>query len=425
MKREFNSRFFAGLMVVASLAGKDPGDCGWRSVIDALMERDEDSALIAERVVSREVQDEICVRRPRYVVFVLTPEELSAATVSGLKHMMCDIDEDPFDDAIWGIVTGPTAKDAKRVALCRAPGEPKSVLATTSVDENLVAGPITVISDANPPGEWWRKTTAGQVSRHTTQGDTSHIFADTWNRFDPDLLLTSSHASERNLEMPFSRGNIVSVDARFAAAENIRMIDYSTGQALEGDVAKSTSLNYLVEPAREKVWIAAGNCLIANHKQDGSDMIMTALGFGKVTQFVGYVKTTWFGEIGWNTWRYFSSYGISLSESWYAANLFLEKKLLVDKLDRDPTVISGLAWDFDGTAFYGNPRRRVCLAGRTRLAASKPGDPPLLIVFPDSRSGRRLVSAPEGFEVFVADDFALVTAWPDLAPDWRNSLVFE
>ena len=48
-----------------------------------------------------------------------------------------------------------------------------------------------------------------------------------------------------------------------------------------------------------------------------------------------------------------------------------------------------------------------------------------MIVFPDSRKDRRLVWAPDGFEVFVADDFALVTAWPDLAPDWRKSLVFE
>ena len=425
MKREFNARFFAGMMVVAALAGKDTSDFGWRSVVDALIERDDDSVLIADNVISREVLDAIRVQRPRHVAFVLTPGEVNASSIRGIRRMMCDIDDDPFDDAIWGIVTGPSPEDARRVALCRGPIEPASVLATTSVDERLVAGPITVISDANPPGVWWTKTPDGNVFRHSTTGDTSRVFADAWNRFDPDLLLTSSHASERNLEMPFGRGNVVCAGGRFSTAENLTMIDYSTGQAIEERVDMAASLHPLAAPIREKVWIAAGNCLLANHKPDGSDMIMTALGFGKVNQFVGYIKTTWFGEIGWNTWRYFADYGISVSESWYASNLFLEKKLFADKTDLDPMTRLGLEWDFDGTAFYGNPRRMISLPARTRLAASKPGDLPLLIVFPDSRKDRRLVWAPDGFEVFVADDFALVTAWPDLAPDWRKSLVFE
>ena len=425
MKRELNARFFAGLMVVAALAGNDAEDCGWRSVVDSMLESDADSVLIAKSIVSRDVLDAIRLRRPRHVAFVMKPEEVDATAVRGIKRMMCDIDDDPFEDAMWGIVTGPTAEDARRVALCREPREVSCVLATTSVDERLVEGPITVISDANPPGVWWMKTLDGSIAHHSTTGDTSHVFAAAWNSFDPDLLLTSSHASERNLEMPFGRGNIVSVSNIFATVENLTMIDYSTGQAIEGQSAKATSICPLGVPKREKVWVAAGNCLIANHKPTGSDMLMSALGFGKVNQFVGYIKTTWYGEIGWNTWRYFADHGMPLNESWYASNQFLIKKLFADGADLDPATAAGLAWDFDGTAFYGNPRRRITIPDRIRRTASNPGDLPMLIVFPGSKRGRRLVSAPEGFEVFVADDFALVMAWPDLEPDWRNSLKFE
>ena len=408
MRSDFSARFFAGMMVVASLAAKDATENGWRSVVNSLLEGPEDSVCEVESLASTETLFAIRTKRPRYVAFVMKPEEVKSDTIRELRAMMCTIDEDPFDDAIWGIVTGPTAADAMRVAECREPREVTSVLATTGVDRNLVDGPVTVISDAAPPDAV----------------DTSCIFAEAWDRDDPDLLVTSSHASERNLEMPFSRGNIVAVSNRFFAVANLTMIDYSTGQAKENVSMNDFAMRPLAEPRREKVWVAAGNCLIANHKPDGCDMIMTALGFGKVNQFVGYIKTTWFGDIGWNTWRYFGGYGLALNESWFAANQHLLKRLYLEGESLDQTTVLGLAWDFDGTAFYGNPRRRVTVAGRERLSAYKDGDPPLLIVFPDSKPGRRIASAPEGFEVFVADDFALVTKWPNLKPDWQSTLTF-
>ena len=409
MKHELGARFFASMVIVASLAARDAADNGWRGVIESLLEEPGDSVCEVQNLVSAETLASIRERHPRYVAFVLKPEEVGADAIRGIRAMMCAFDDDPFDDAIWGIVTGPSAEAAKRVALCEGPREVSSVLATTGVDAHLVDGPITVISDAAPPAE----------------DDTSGIFADAWDRDDPDLLLTSSHASERNLEMPFSRGNIVSVSNRFFAVGNVKMIDYSTGQAVEGVSIDSRSIRPLAAPRREKVWLAAGNCLIANHKPDGSDMIMSALGFGKVNQFVGYIKTTWFGDIGWNTWGYFGGYGLALNESWYAANQHLIKRLAYERDGLDQRTVLGLAWDFDGTAFYGNPRRRVTIPGREKLSAYKDGDLPQLIIFPDSKHGRRLVSAPEGFEVFVMDDFALVTKWPELSPDWRTTLVFD
>lgn len=415
------SRFWSSMMVVAALAAKDAGEDGWRSVVDSLVEETGDTVFVAERIVSGETMAALREFRPRHVAFVMLPDEIDDQTVRGIKRMMCGIDDDPFDDAMWGIVTGPTASDARRMAASKVLSEVTAVLATTGVDKDIVKGPVTVISDAFPAGEWWHKSATGEIERHSTTGDTSHVFAEAWRRDDPDLLLTSSHASERNLEMPFSRGNIIACKEGFAAAGNAQLIDYMTGQAIDG-AAETVDMHPLAAPCREKVWVAAGNCLIGNHKP-GYDMVMSALGFGKVNQFVGYIKTTWYGEIGWNTWSYFGGYGLALSESWYAANLLLEKKLM-DPSSKGERDMQGLVWDFDGTVFYGNPRKRVTIPGRERRAASKAGDLPLLVLFPDSKPRRRLVYAPAGFDVFVADDFAFVTAWPDLDDNWRDSLVF-
>lgn len=420
-------RFFSGLMVVSALSSQqaDPESMKWRSVAEAIVKEfpDRSESVEVESADSEATLEALRKSRPRHVVFVVRPGDLNVKLVRKLKRIVCQIDQDPFDDAIWGIVTGPTPADALRMATSFEPRSISSVLATTGVGENIVTGPVTVLSDANPPGVWWRKDAVGKIVRNATSGDTSHVFAEAWNTTDPEFLLTSSHASERNLEMPFSRGNIVAYKGKFGAVKNLKMIDYSTGQAKAGKVDGS-SVELLAAPKKEKVWLAAGNCLIANH--NGADsMLMSAIGFGKVNQFVGYVKTTWYGEIGWNSWRYFGSYGYSLAESWYAANQLLAKKLFVDKAEKSPRDRAGLMWDFDGTAFYGNPLRKIALAMPERLEASKEGDLPLLLTFPEAVPGRRLLSAPEGFEVFVADDFALVMKWPDLKPGWRSSLKFS
>ena len=66
--------------------------------------------------------------------------------------------------------------------------------------------------------------------------------------------------------------------------------------------------------------------LIANHVA-ADDMVMTALSFGKVNQFVGYFKPTWFGFVGWTTWRLFADGERSLVESYFEANERLLRKL--------------------------------------------------------------------------------------------------
>lgn len=418
--------FFSTMLVVASLSSvPNEESAKWKEVADAMVRespRDTVSCTVKDSVDSLETFEALRKHKPRYVAFVVRPEELNDRTIKRLKRMICQIDSDPYEDAIWGIVTGPTAKDAMRVATSKEPRKILSVLATTGVGKDLVKGLVTVISDANPPGEWWTKDPSGRIVKNKTDGDTSYVFVEAWLKSDPQLLVTSSHASERNLEMPFSRGNIVAYNGRFGAVKNLQMIDYSTGQAKVKKI-DGASVTPLAEPQKEKVWIAAGNCLIANHKP-GDDMIMTALGFGRVNQFVGYIKTTWYGEIGWNTWRYFGSYKYPLNESWYAANQLLIKKL-ESKMALQPRDRAGLLWDFDGTVFYGNPRRSISLKGYGPAAASKKGDLPLLIVFPEAKPGRKLVSAPEGFKVFVADDFALVEEWPELKPGWEKTLKFD
>ena len=364
----------------------------WRAVAEALAAKHGDEAdmcIIAECPTNALAK--LRETRPRYTAFVMRPDEFGNATLVALKRMMRRIDDDPFDDAIWGIVTGPDSATALRIAKSEEPKTVRSVLATTGVAEDVAEGEVTVISDATPPGEWWRKGADGTVARHSETGSVERIFAQAWASTDPELILTSSHATERNLEMPFSRGNLIATNGIFATTPKVKW----NGEALA-----------LAVPETEKVWLAAGNCLIANHTAN-DDMVMTALSFGKVNQFSGYIKETWFGFAGWNTWRYFGQLGYPLNVSHYAANQWLILKLqmgnAVDGRDK-----AGLLWDLDATVFYGDPMQRVYTAGAG--SAKDHGETPIVVVFPSSYTPlkRRITNIPKGWRYYEFDDFALI-----------------
>ena len=331
--------------------------------------------------------------RPTHVAFVMRPEEIDFPTVIAVKRMMREIDDDPFDDAIWGFVTGPRAQDALRIAMSTEPKELRAMLSTTGVDDAVVPGPLYCLSDAYPEGCWRVKSEAGEVSHFSSSNDVSHVFAEGWNTLDPEIILTASHASQRNLEMPFSRGNIVPLKGRFAMCPDLKLIDYRTGQAKVGAIEES-KIVFLNEPKREKVWLAAGNCLIADNLRPGENMVMTALGFGKVNQFVGYAATTWYGEVGWGTWKNMRE-GMSLVEAYFAANRTLIEEIeatvenardfkpefknareydkmlpaaraFAFRVKKDATAemkknLMGRLWDRDATVFYGDPLQHVRL----------------------------------------------------------------
>lgn len=328
--------------------------------------------------------------RPRFVAFLMRPDEFDNATIVALKKMMRAIDDDPYDDAIWGIVTGPDASTAQRIAKSTSPGIIESVLATTGVGEDVASGRVAVISDAYPKGEWWEKDMHAKVTRHSETGSVVHAFVELWRDMDPELIVSSSHATERNLEMPFSLGNIVATNGIFAATPQV---------AWQGEYQS------LAAPSKEKVWIAPGNCLIANHLDD-KDMVMTALSFGKVNQFVGYIKPTWFGFAGWTTWRYFGALGYPLSASHFAAEQLLLRRLETGEY-KDELELKGLLWDREGTVFYGDPMQRVYTESSLGSARYNNEDP-VVVIFPRSSTARRFETVPEGVKIFEADDFAII-----------------
>lgn len=438
-------------VVLSKSAAADPA---WRAVADALAAKYEkhpySSSVVAENPTSAADALRSKYPTPRYVAFVMKPEEATARTVLALHALMKSLDDDPYYDAVWGIVTGPTAETAMRLVAAKSV-HPRTALTTTGVDFRPYDS-ATTLSDGYAPGskreEYSRpdrpvaiveKRNGAQAATRIVRGDTTAEFVAAWSALDPELLVTSSHASQRNLEMPFSTGNIVPRDDALWSLPDKRLIDYATGQAASNATAQAATAP-LAEPKRDKVWIAAGNCLIGDYADNGS-MAAAMIGYGRVVQFMGYVKTTWFGEIGWETLAQFAENRATVGEAWYFAGQNLERKLGLMKKDMRDMNYAGRIWDRDGTALWGDPaldasieegrlRQPAKLTGiRTRagirltfealedLEAKEDKVEDVHVVHP---FGIILPRIPETYKVrsetslgiFAADDFALVTSWP-------------
>ncbi len=442
-------------VVVSKAADADPA---WRKVADELHKKYAKTPLASRIAVANPTEAAPLLRevplgfdKPDFVAFVMKPEEATERTVYALHAMMKSLDDDPYYDAVWGIVTGPTPEAALRVATAK-PIHPRSALSTTGVNFAPFTD-ATTLSDGYAPGfkredyalpnkpvAVYEKRDGKESAMRIVRGDSTSVFASAWDELDPELVVTSSHASQRNLEMPFSTGNIVPRNGELWSLPDKKLIDYTTGQA-DASASAQAAASKLAAPKRDKVWIAAGNCLIGDYK-DANSMAAAMIGYGRVVQFMGYVKTTWFGEIGWETLAQFFERGATAAEAWYFAGQNLERKLsLMDKRYRTQNLV-GRIWDRNATILWGDPAldasleesqapRKARLTGkRTRagvvltftaledMEAKEDKVEEVHVVHP---FGIILTRRPKAYEVkgdtkglgvFAADDFALITSWP-------------
>jgi len=279
----------------------------WRGVADALEAKCERCGYKVVRVADADRLAGLRRVKPGYTAFVRRPDESLFADIVEMARLVRNIDDDPLEDTVWGIVSGPTAADALRVARAGRP-DLSVAMSTMGIREPDFKNFVT-FSDGQPKGTVVWRAKDGSSARETVQGDLSARFAAAWEELDPGLIATSFHASDRNLGIPYGRGFVVAQDGALWASPSTHLIDYSTGQA-SGN--KATLSRRLAKPKRAKVWFAPGNCLIANNPGPGS-MVMTAIGYGKCDQFFGYIVTTWYGAVGWGAWGKWADGGSGLT----------------------------------------------------------------------------------------------------------------
>ena len=324
-------------IVVSSRTWDTPG---WQAVVAALQSRHNSTVLLSDDPLSNAPR-KLRQLHPRYVAFVIGPDELDGAWARRASRLIRDLDDDPWPDALWGIVTGPAAPDALRIARTARPLTVRTALTLTGVNARLFTNLLT-LSDAHPPGRWQVKTGDQLVDGDdsaNTNGTTAR-FAAFFTNTPPDALVTSGHATQRNLEMPFGFGSLVATGGR------LHLLDRPAFDAWRHDRTSDVSrLPSLPPQPGPRVLLAAGNCLIGDTERSPTSLANTWLGAGGVNQLVGYTVPTWFGRSGWGTLDLWQTHAGQLS---LAESFFLNHARLIHELRAlDPDLV---ATGLDATA---------------------------------------------------------------------------
>ncbi|MEZ6055927.1 MAG: hypothetical protein R3C01_04410 [Planctomycetaceae bacterium] len=327
----------------------------WKLVVETLREKHQGRVVVVDKLDDALAQ--LQQQFPTHVCFVANPLEVTTEFVAAVHQLTRRIDDDPYTDCLWGILTGYDAANALTIA---RQTEPLTIRKVGSGTE--------VALDRCEEGQWFCELVPGKhVSKTrgeetvTEQGpsDSTQRLVDLLNEYHADLFITSGHATERDWQIGFRyrNGQFVCRDGRII------------GRDLNGK-------EYPVDSSNPKVYLPIGNCLMG-HIDSRDAMALAFMNSAGVHQMVGYTVPTWFGYGGWGLLDYFVEQPgrYTLAEAFFVNHQALLHKLETEypKLAHRPTspgkVVEyneggGLLFDRDVVAFYGDPAWEARMADR-------------------------------------------------------------
>jgi len=313
----------------------------WKKVVDALAAKHHGQVVAYDRL--SQAQAELTRLRPRYACFVATPAETTRDFVADVHRLTRRLDDDPYTDVLWGILTGYDADCALRIARHKEPLVIHRVAAGTEVELSLCDEGVWYC-ELNQ-GKMVRKEHGKTPEQQKGPADTTRALVETLNGYKAQLFVTSGHATERDWQIGYRYRN-----GQFRCQD---------GQLFGLD---TKGQRFPVQSDNPKVYLPVGNCLMG-HVDGPQAMALAFMKSAGVHQMVGYTVTTWYGYAGWGMLDYFVEQPgrFTLAEAFFANQQALLHKLQTERPQdprKDPkpgTSGNGLLYDRDVLAFYGDP----------------------------------------------------------------------
>jgi zinc protease len=330
--------------IVVSSATK--ADADWAKVVDALKEKYSGQVFEYNENIE-ETRDKLAAFYPTHICFVLTPAEAISGgeeLVRKVYQLVRKLDDDPYGDAVWAILTGYDASDALRIASHKEGLKIKSAFLKTAGGwlDYLQEGEY--FSEGKAP-DWWVKKD-GKIEKKQSPTDTTKMWVELLNNGRADFVLTSGHATQHDWQAGFPPRRDGQIRSQ---GGNLTAID------TEGKKFEIASTN-------PKVYFGMGNCLIGEIS-DTNCMALAWIHSGAAYQFCGYTVSTWYGHM-WGLPEYF----FHLQDRFtFAECFFINNQALIYDLENNSpgmnervsgiprTFRQGHEYDKDVVALYGDP----------------------------------------------------------------------
>ncbi len=311
---------------------KSVEDALWKSVVETLQRKHSAKVFFRDDGGMQELQKKLAAFRPDYVCFVARPDELmrqaraKVQTRDGgslelplhgmyyheMGKLMRSLDDDPYDDAIWAVLTGATPEDALRVVSARP-------LVVRNGLSHVVGGWLEwmesgVSFNESKKGQKWIKQPGNPPEETQGPDDATEQFVAALNTGKVDMVSTSGHATEHDWQMGFTyrSGQIVTPSkieklpqaARDSYNKLLQTDPAGQPRAAAWLLGVDTSNKvYEILTDNPKIYYSPGNCRIA--RVDGEDcMVLGWIHHGSM-QFFGHVGLQMRSCYAWGVAEYF------------------------------------------------------------------------------------------------------------------------
>ncbi|MEM7475730.1 MAG: hypothetical protein AAF483_12125 [Planctomycetota bacterium] len=310
----------------------------WKLVVEALVEK-HGGSVTTYSASPKEVLGKLSELHPRYTCFVATREEATKEFVASVHQLTRAIDDDPYTDTFWGILTGFDAQNALGIANHREPLVVRKVASGTEFAIELCEEGLWY--DELVKNKFVLKEKNGEVQYLGCPSDTTEALVGALNEYKPDLFITSGHATEANWQIGFRYRN-----------------GYFKSKAGQMYGEDTTRKQHAVDSPNAKVYLPIGNCLMGNINGRNA-MALAWMNDCGVKQMIGYTVPTWFGYGGWGVLDYFVEQPgrYSLTEAYFANH-----QALLHSIEMQSGNQQGLKFDRDVVAFYGDPKWEARMA---------------------------------------------------------------
>ena len=325
----------------------------WKQVCDLLLSRYKGELFIWDTAIS-EVKNPVASYAPTHIGFVC---DLSTASpdfiTGGLYPFARSLDDDPYSDAIWGILTG-YPEDVLKIVSDTCKHYTKTILSgTVSCDLPYYTQGLST-HEATSGLYYIKKPDAATVKSYANgpTDRTSWLVSminggiDSLNHDPADIFVTSGHGNYNLWQMHYP-------------TQSPEGIFKSEGGSVAGIASDGT--NYPINSQHPKIYFGLGNCNIGKIINEG------CMAPGWTHKGAAYVYTGYLIEEGSDSYQHGGTrayyYKMSRDNTWAEAWFLANQALQFDIRNGTPGVSPN---DLNGSAFYGDPGGvfRMCNEGK-------------------------------------------------------------
>ncbi|MBU4271507.1 MAG: hypothetical protein KKE86_15170 [Planctomycetes bacterium] len=324
-------------------AKKTLQDSDWKKVVDTLQNKHSAKIFTYDKeIVGHEhqglkgLQKALATMHPDFVCFVARIDELAqnakvqaqGRTRDGrtveLQIPLCSVyyheagvlmrtlDDDPYDDARWTVLTGATPEDAMRVISAKplTVSRGLSHVGAGWMDEMEAGASFS----EGEQGRKWTKMPGKENKEVEGPKDTTEQYVKALNSNKVDMVSSSGHATEDDWQMGYSykNGQIVIASLIKRMPEPVQkkyqelLADPRYGDVVSKLFGVDTSGNvHAITTNNPKIYYAVGNCLIGH--VNGEDCMLLGWIHHGAVQFFGHVGVQTNSCYAWGIVEYFLS----------------------------------------------------------------------------------------------------------------------